>query len=133
MTPVGERGKVGHEKGYWLYPGYLERRGVHFMFEGAFGQADAWREVWFAGTIPARLVRYDRALMRELRRRDPGLRAVDFERFLDDYIAGLAGRGKESKEQVAADLGKFKLAYFDHEDDAPRLRSITEWLARTGG
>lgn len=119
--PIARRHKPGHDRPWPLYPEYLERRRVQFMFELSYGADDPWREVAFLGSIPARLVRYDRTLMQELRRRDPGLVATDFERFLDDYIAALPGR---SKQQVAADLAKFRRFYFDHEQDPVRLAAI---------
>ena len=68
--------------------------------------------------VPAKLVVYDRALMTELKRRDPALQFVDFEAFLDGYLAALADK---PKEQVATDLAKFRSYYFDHNDDPERL------------
>jgi hypothetical protein len=127
--PLAQRGQPGHEKGYLECPGYYERRGVHFMFEGSYGAADAWRAVVFPGDplpIPARLVVYDRELMRELRRRAPDLVAVDLEQYLDDYIGSL---GDKSREQVAADYRKFRAAWFDHTDDPERQAAFDRFLA----
>lgn len=125
--PLLQRGVAGHEKGYLECPGYYERRGVHFHFEGAYGAGDAWREVLFPGPVPigARLVVYDRELMQELRRRAPGLVAVDFEQMLDDYLAGIAER---PPAQVAADYAKFRAAWFDHTDDPARQAAFERHL-----
>jgi hypothetical protein len=125
--PAPARGKAGHEKGPWLYPGYLERRGVHFMFEGAWEKDDAWREVKFFNTVPARLVRYEPKMIAELRQRDPGFVCVDFERLLDDYLATIADK---PKEQVQSDLAKFRRVWFDHQDDPARLAKFTARLAQ---
>lgn len=125
--PAPARGKAGHEKGPWLYPGYLERRGVHFMFEGAWEKDDAWREVKFFNTVPARLVRYEPKMIAELRQRDPGFVCVDFERLLDDYLATIADK---PKEQVASDFAKFRRVWFDHQDDPVRLAKFTARLAQ---
>jgi hypothetical protein len=128
--PISERGRVGHEKGYWMYPGYLERRGVHFMFELYYGKGDAWRDITFTMAnapvgLPARLVTWDSALMQELRRRDPGIIVQDFPQMLDEYIAAMPTK---SKAQVAADFEKWKGFYFDHENDLPRREAFEKFL-----
>ncbi len=126
--PIGNRGKKGHTRDYTKYPGYLERRGVQFMFEQSYGREDPWREIWFASTpapLPAQLVTWDRELMRELRRRDPGIVVQDFEQVLDDYIAAMPTK---TKAQVAADFKKFRLFYFDHEVDAERRQLFEAFL-----
>lgn len=125
--PLARRGQPGHEKGYLECPGYYEQRGVHFHFEGSYGRGDAWREVLFPGDVPvgARLVVYDRDLMRELRRRLPGLVATDLEQYLDDYLAHLADK---PKAVVAADYAKFKAAWFDHADDPARQAAFERHL-----
>jgi hypothetical protein len=64
-----------------------------------------------------RLVTWDRELMAELRRRLPGLQAVDFEQFLDGYLKDVANK---PKAQVAADYAKFTGFYFAHNDDPAR-------------
>ena len=127
---IPERGKVGHEKGYERYPEYLVQRGVHFMFELYYGKGDAWRDITFTTPnapvgLPARLVTWDRALMKELRRRDPGIVVQDFEQVLDEYIEAMPTK---SKAQVQADFDKWKSFYFDHEDDAPRRQKFEQFL-----
>jgi hypothetical protein len=125
--PLARRGQPGHEKGYLVCPGYYEQRGVHFHLEGAYGKGDAWRDVLFPGDVPvgARLVVYDRELMRELRRRAPGLVAVDFEQMLDDYLAALP---QKTKPEVAADYAKFRAAWFDHNLDPTRQAAFERYL-----
>ena len=128
--PISQRGKPGHEKGYWLYPGYLERRGVHFMFEQYYGKGEEWRDITFTMAnapvgLPARLVTWDRALMKELRRRDPGIVVQDFEQVLDEYIAAMPTK---TKAQVEDDFKKWKVFYFDREDDAPRRQKFEQFL-----
>jgi len=134
--PGKQRGKVAHNLSPSHYTGYLEQRGVHFMFEGSYGADDPWREVWFPSDsvdwsplapkpIPARLAVYDRDLMRELRKRAPTMVAVDFEQFLDDYIAALPSK---AKDVVAADYAKFRRAWFDHTRDPERQAAFERFL-----
>jgi hypothetical protein len=132
--PIAARSKPGHERDYTKYPGYLESRGVHFMFELSYGAADPWRAVSFpcplpVGRVPARLAVYDRELMRELRRREPGFEAIDFEQFLDEYLAGIDGK---TKDEVRADYARFRAAWFDHNDDAQRAAAFERFLQRGG-
>ncbi|MEO6595481.1 MAG: hypothetical protein ABIP94_12075 [Planctomycetota bacterium] len=137
--PITGRGKPGHERSYWLYPDYLVQRGVQFMFELNFGKeirdgvpvdVEPWRQIDFPvpGTpipLPARLVTWDRKLMQELRRRDPGIVVQDFEQFLDAYIAELPNK---TKAQVAADFARFRPFYFDREGDPARRQAFEAFL-----
>ncbi|MGE3171906.1 MAG: hypothetical protein AB7O97_04720 [Planctomycetota bacterium] len=130
--PVPQRSKVGHERNWRMYPGYLERRGVHFMLELHYatgGSADPYRAIAFPVTglppMPARIVIYDRVLMRELRRRQPQLVAADFEQVLDDYIPTMAQKGRQ---QVAKDYAGFREFYFDHNDDPARRAAFEAFL-----
>jgi hypothetical protein len=128
---IPQRGKPGHEKGYDMDRDYLVRRGVHFMFELYYGRGDAWRDITFTSPkaavgLPARLVTWDSALMKELRRRDPGgIIVQDFPQMLDEYIAAMPTK---SKAQVAADFEKWKGFYFDHENDLPRRAAFEKFL-----
>ena len=128
--PPGDVFKPGHNRPWTQYPEYLVERGMHFMFELSYGAEDPWRQVVFPCApvpVPAKLVVYDRALMAELKRRDPALQFVDFEAFLDDYLAGLA---EKSKQQVARDLAKFRSFYFDHNDDPGRLGRLEAYVGK---
>lgn len=127
--PVPPGGKRGHDRPWFLYPDYLLRRGVHFMFELSYGrdangQDIPWRWIYFptpAGPLPAKLVRWDRALMAELRHREPRIAVMDFEQVLDDYLAGIANR---SKAEIRADFATFRAFYFDRNDDPRRLAAF---------
>ena len=138
--PGKARTKVAHTLGLPHYTGYLERRGVHFTLEGNYGkQFDAagtahdfepWRDILFPtsiGPVPARLVVYDRELMRELRRRAPSMVATDLEQHLDGYIAAMAGK---TKDAVRGDYAKFRAAWFDHPagHDAERQAVFERFL-----
>ena len=65
--------------------------------------------------------------MAELKRRDPALQFVDFEAFLDGYLAALADK---PKAQVAKDLAKFRSYYFDHNDDPGRLGRLEAFVRK---
>ena len=126
--PLTHRGTTGHERGYLGYLDYLVKvRKLHFMFELSFHTGeitDQWRDIAFP-TVPARLVTYDRALLAELKRRDPNIRCVDFEAVLDAYLTDLPGK---SRETVAKDFEAFKAFYFDGNDDAARRVRFEEFL-----
>ncbi|HEB53911.1 MAG TPA: hypothetical protein ENI87_11720 [bacterium] len=122
--PYRKRGKAGHGKP--RDPRYLEARGVHIHCEPDYLAGDAWRELWFRPVnTPMRLVTYERELMAELRRRDPNVQFVDFEQFLDRYLAGLASK---SKAEVRRDLIAFRRYYFDHNDDPARLAKFEDFV-----
>jgi len=122
--PYRKRGKAGHGKP--SDPRYLEQRGVHFHLEPSFERQDPWRQcVFLPVNLPVQLVTWDRELMAELRRRDPNIQCVDFERYLDDYLAALASK---SKEDVRADLAKFRRYYFDHNEDPARLAPLEAYV-----
>ena len=121
--PYRKRGKPSD-------PQYLQQRGVQFHLEPSFERQDPWRQcVFLPVNLPVQLVTWDRELMAELRRRDPNIQCVDFEEFLDDYIAKLPDEARLSdkqRERVAADLEKFRGFYFDHNDDPDRLERLEQ-------
>ncbi|MEC9048222.1 MAG: hypothetical protein VYA51_09435 [Planctomycetota bacterium] len=122
--PYVQRSKAGHGKP--SDPEYLEARGVHFHLEPTYGRDDAWRSCFFTAiNLPVQLVTWDAALMAELRRREPNIQLVDFEDYLDGYLASIGGK---SKEQVATDLRKFRRFYFDHNEDPARLARFESFL-----
>jgi len=128
--PIPARSRPGHERNWHLYPGYLEQRGVHFMLEESYGNGtvvDHARAITFPGRfkVGARIVTWDRALMRELRRRAPDLVCVDFEQELDKYIAALPTK---PKDQVRADYAALREFYFDRNDDPARRSAIERFL-----
>jgi hypothetical protein len=123
--PVTGHGPKGHDRPYPLYPGYLQRRGVQVMFELSYktdSAADPYRSILFpvddvVPVMPGKLVIYDRALMAELKRRDPHIQFQDFERVLDDYLAALPNK---SKDEIRRDYAAFRDFYFDHNQDPER-------------
>ena len=122
-SPTATRLTPGHGKP--RDPKYLERRGVHFHMEPNYMMEDKWRAVMFNVPLPCQLVTWDRELMRELLKRDPNIKVVDFEGFLDAYIADLPSK---QRAQVAKDLAKFRRYYFDHNEDPDRLGKIEAFL-----
>jgi len=124
--PYRKRGKAGHGKP--SDPEYLERRGVHFHMEPTYLAKDPWRKLVFLSCgLPVQLVTWDRELMAELRRRDSNIQFVDFEDFLDGYLAELDQKGKQ---QVRQDLATFRRFYFDHNEDPARLRRFQTFLTK---
>ncbi len=126
--PTGRVFKPGHNRPWTQYPDYLVERGMHFLFELSYGAGDAWRDVVFPCApvpVPAKLVTWDRELMAELRRRDPGLQVVDFEAFLDGYLEELP---QKPRQQVVKDLAKFRRFYFDHNEDPERLGRLEAFV-----
>ena len=131
---VQNRGRVGHERNHSLYPGYLERRGVHFMFELSYKRdnaADPYRDVSLSETlpVPVKMVVYDRELLAELKRRNPALTFPDFEGALDAYIAELANKDPVGdRQQVERDYRAFCEFYFDHNEDEERRAAFRRFL-----
>ncbi len=132
--PIPGRSMVGHERNWHLYPGYLERRGVHFMLEQSYGTGneavDSARSITFFPNgpfaIPARIVVWDRELMAELRRRQPELLCVDLEHEIDRYLTQVMPT--RDKAQVRADYAALRQFYFDHNDDAARRAAFENYL-----
>jgi hypothetical protein len=127
-SPLLQRGTPGHERGYAQHVRYLthERRlqlttDLDFKANDA---TDAVRAVTFP-VFPARFLIYDSEFARKLAARDPNTKFVDFERWLDDYLAALPGK---PKEQVRADFAAFCNYYFDHNDDPARKARFEEFL-----
>ena len=125
--PIAARHSVGHEKSIVaLDPEYLERRRVQFSLhlDPAMYLRDHWRHIAF-GPVYGVIVTWDRAMMRHLRTR-PDVTFLDFERVLDDWIAGMPHR---SDAEVRAQYAEWKRFYFDHNDDPAHE---APFLARLG-
>ncbi len=126
-----KRGQPGHEKGIFSSPeatNYaLHTQRLHFLLvdHPPMTTAYPWLKVDLFG-MAATLVRWDREVMAPLSR-TPGVRVVDLERHLDDYLARL---DELSPVQVRTDFGAFELVYFRWNDDAPRRDRFVQWLAR---
>lgn len=122
--PHKVRRKAGHGKP--RDPAYLEKRGVHFHMEDNYLALDKWRALRFEAIgVSVRLVTWDRDLMRELLRRDPSIKFVDFEQHLDAYIEAFPNK---RKAEVVKDLAKFRRYYFDHNEDPVRLAKFEAFL-----
>jgi len=131
---VEGRGKVGHEKNYSHYPGYLQRRGVQFMFETSWRTnsiADAARYIVFPSKpvpAPAMMVVYDTALLAELKRRDPAVQFVDLPAALDQYIAAMP---QKPRAEVKKDLAALDEFYFwpgtDKAQDGARRAQLAAY------
>lgn len=122
--PVKERGRPGHEK--YAPPWYIKKRMPNLVRGGDYiprQYAGLTRIRFGRGTGLRRwhIYKYERDEMRRVRELAPRVRFVDFERFLDGYIAALDGR---SAEDVARDLAFFRRYYFDHNDDPERLAAL---------
>ncbi len=128
---LSQRGPVGHEKGVFSSPEAtryaFETQRVHFLLVDHPPMTDAypWLRADLFG-VPATLVRWDPAVAHRLRSAE-GVRMVDLERHLDDYLASLDGR---DPAQVRADFGAFELVYFRWNEDPVRRGRFLEWLAR---
>jgi hypothetical protein len=128
---LAERGIVGHEKGIFASPEALlyalETQRVHFLLfdHPPVTQAQPWRRIALFG-MPATIARWDRAVMARLLGRSDVV-ATDFQRFLDDYLAGIEAR---PVEQVRADFGAFEQFYFRGNDDPVRRARFLERLGR---
>ena len=71
---------------------------------------------------------YDRELMQSLRRQAADrIEFVDFEGYLDDWLARMPER---SREQVVRDYRQFRDFYFRHNHDPDREARITSYLDR---
>jgi len=78
-------------------------------------------------TLRGRILHWDPAMMAALKER--GASFQDFPTFLDEYIDSLV---REDPRQVQRDLAKFRLFYFDHNDDPERLEKISGYLRSRG-
>ena len=126
--PVGDRSKPGHEKKATRR--YLQERGVHLLRSKSGQQhfhPERFRELTrfsmkkAAGTgEPWQIARYERELMSRLADVH-GVEFVDFDRWLDRYVADLEHK---DPSEVAADLPWLRSYWFDHNADADRLTAI---------
>jgi len=128
-APLVQRGQTGHEKSYRSHIDYVVReRRAQLNFDIGFranDATDAWREVFIPPFLPARLMIYDRVLMKALAQRDPHIAFTDVEQQLDLYLAELPNK---NKEQVRTDYAAFRSFYFDHNDDVARQKRFEEFL-----
>jgi hypothetical protein len=133
--PPGERKtrRTGHVK----FPSreYLVSRGVDFslLYEppGTRPYQKARFRLPDGMTFEATLVTYDRELVAELSRRmGRDFLYVDFEAFLDEYIANVLP--ERSEEALRRDFEEFRDYYFRHNEDPERLASFLKALGAAG-
>ena len=132
-----ERRRPGHEKNVFLDPvrgwRYLQSRGVHFLIRTLnAGLLPEWTRLDLGIDRTCALVTWDRELMAALKGRS-GVHFVDFEEWLDAYIAELP---KKDPATVERDFAIFRGFYFDHNEDPQRERALKSYLsarAKPGG
>lgn len=124
--------RIGHEKVAPL--AYVLSRRVHFFFPfievkpvdtsfyriALFKTPHAW--------VDAEIFVYEAPLMKELRRRFPDdIQIVDFESYLDGYLATSSRR---PKEEIERDYHRFRLFYFYHNPDSVREDQFKQLISR---
>lgn len=120
--PLRKRGRPGHER--VASPGHVYKRGATISaLEVHHGRGDLVG-LWI-GDQGFHLVRYVPSVMRGLKGK-PGVRFVDFEAYLDDYIASLAAK---SPALVTKDLAFFDRYYFSVADDPARRAQLAAYVA----
>ncbi len=119
------RGRPGHEKTASVE--YLRERRVHLQFEVGLDFTKTRDELHFLqiGDLVIYLIGYDNRVMDKLKEH-PGVRFVDFPKYLDDYIARMPAL---PPSKLQADYEEFKSFYFNYNKDDARE---TEFLALLG-
>lgn len=129
---IERRGRPGHEKSA-SREDLLDRR-IHLLFMKRPMEPDIYRTVYFqigADRIRAELITYDREVMRRLGERfGDGIRFVDFEVYLDDYLESNRAR---SADEVRRDYDRFRDFYFRHNSDPAREAAFAARLRAAGG
>ena len=121
--------KVGHDRSWRQFPGYLQQRGVDLCFDLSWRAGDKIDEVKGRTVvlahpdhpgveIEALLVTWQGDLLAELQRRSPLVRIPPLLQFLDaKYLPALPGL---SDEEVRKDFEAMQQFYFDHTEDPVR-------------
>ncbi len=110
--PKGTR--IGHGKKATLE--YLRTRQVDLLFDFRLQVPSTnLTRIDFGKGVGGRLITYRRATAARLRAR--GALFVDFEGFLDQYVANLEAM---PDEKVAREYAQFRTYYFDHNEDPAR-------------
>jgi len=125
--PVTERSRPGHEKE--ASDDYVLSRPVHFALTKREFHPPDYRALTRiqVGRSGLSIVAYDRKIMRRLEGA-PEISFVDFEEYLDRYIATLGQRGRPA---VAKDFQFFRRYYFRYNDDREREEALLAFLAST--
>ena len=118
--PLARRGRPGHERITTVED--MIRRGVLLSAGEKFTDVDRRRvDRLRIGEHVLTILVYDRGVMTDLRARVPDATFVDFEGYLDRYIAELPSKDPRT---VATDLEWFRSYYFDRNADPARLRAL---------
>lgn len=129
--PLETRGRIGHEKRADV-PYLIRTRRAHFATARLAPELlklaphIPLRTIQL-GPVDAFILHWDPALMAELRRR--GAEFEDFPAYLDRY---LAAAGSVPTDELVQDFARFRLFYFLHAGDAPRLQAFERLLAQRG-
>ena len=127
--PLLQRGRPGHEKTAPM--DYLVAKKIHFMFKDYPNDYQAFQYIQFI--MPVKdyfgcIITYDRGLMKKLKSEFPDkISFIDFEKYLDDYIANIKNL---SKEQVQKDYKKFREYYFLNNIDPIREKYFLQLVAK---
>ncbi len=121
------RGRPGHEKSASLE--YLQRRRVNLQFEVGLDFEKTRDELHYLqiGDLIAYLVGYDIKVMNVLKQ-NPGVRFVDFPKYLDNYINNMSTK---SLATIRSDYAEFKRFYFDYNSAFAQERPFLERLNTT--
>ncbi len=115
--------RVGHGKKATLE--YLRQRNIDLALDFRIEMpTPQLTRITLGEGMGGRIMTYRREIMRVLAER--GARFVDFEAFLDQYIAHL---DQMPDDKVAREYAQYKAYYFDHNDDPARE---APFLARLG-
>ncbi len=120
--------RPGHRK--WPTLHYLCSVPTDFECSGVGFNPDEYRDLCklrFDGVSRSgswEIIVYDRALMREMKARVPEIHFLDFESYLDTYIATLH---EKPVSKVAEDLVWFEQYYFNHNDDQIRHKVLSDY------
>ncbi|TPV93672.1 MAG: hypothetical protein B7733_19300 [Myxococcales bacterium FL481] len=129
--PLAKRSRPGHEKR--ASKAYLRERNPHFFRHTRRSKGRPVTRIrWSqrAGRSRWYIYHYDRELMRRVREILPEVSFVDFEAYLDDYLAAAQA---EPPEDLRRDAAFFRRYYFDHNDDAQRSLALETLLRRRRG
>lgn len=125
---IERRGRPGHEKSASREE--LISRRIHLLFMKRPLEPDPYRSVYFrvgGDQIRAEMIIYDRDVMNRLGERfGDSIRFIDFEAYLDDYLASIDGR---PRDEVRRDFERFRDFYFRHNADPTREAAFAARLA----
>lgn len=103
---------------------YLRTREIDFVVDYRMQlPTPALTRIELGEGVGGRLITYRSEIAAHLR--DRGARLVDFEAFLDQYLAQL---DQMPRDKVEREYSGFRSFYFDHNDDPTRQERFETWL-----